>query len=128
MRLFAAGGLLEEAHKVRAHAAKIALAVGRDDTQQALASLLGQVGLLENTLCRVDIRQVKRGAGVAGIENGSEPYATDKRLDHDAVHLVVGDVAVLTEIDGVNNFVVAVGLIAIEVLCLTAVACGMSAA
>jgi len=44
------------------------------------------------------------------------------------VHLVVGDVAVLTEIDGVNNFVVAVGLIAIEVLCLTAVACGMSAA
>lgn len=50
---------------------------------------------------------------MARIENGSQPHAGNKRLDHDAVHLIVGDVAVLSEIDGINDLVVAVGLIAV---------------
>jgi hypothetical protein len=38
------------------------------------------------------------------------------------VHLVVGDVAVLAEVDRVDDLIVAVLLVAVEVFCLPAVA------
>lgn len=49
-------GLLEEAHDVVGNATEITLAIGRDDAQKTLTSFLGKVGLLEDTLGRVDVR------------------------------------------------------------------------
>lgn len=39
------------------------------------------------------------------------------------MHLVVGNVAVLAEIYGINDLVIPIRLVAIQVLCLTTVAC-----
>jgi hypothetical protein len=117
-------GLLEEANEVVGHAAKIALAVRGYNAKQALASLLGQVGLLENALGRVDVGQIQGSARVTRVEDSCQPDAGLQWHDHDAVHLVVGDVAGLSEVDGVDDFVVTIGLVAVEVLRLPTVACG----
>jgi hypothetical protein len=123
IRLIARRGLLEEAHDIIRDAAHVAARVRRDDTQQALAGLLGEVGLLEDALGRVDVGQVERGAGVARVEDGGQAHAGLQGGHHDAVHLVVDDVAHLPEVDGVDDFVVAVGLVAVEVFRLSAVSC-----
>jgi hypothetical protein len=39
------------------------------------------------------------------------------------VHLVVGNVAGLSEVNGVNDLVVAVVFVAIEILCLSTMTC-----
>ncbi len=73
--VLASCGLLEEAHYVAGDTAKIALAVGRDDAEQTLAGLLGEVGLLEDALGGVDVGEVEGGARVARVEDGRQPYA-----------------------------------------------------
>lgn len=70
MCLLATGGFLDEAENVVRNTAEVTLAIRGEDTKQALASLLGKVGLLENTLGGVNIRQVESCAGVARVENG----------------------------------------------------------
>ena len=59
---------------------------------------------------------------MAGIENGRQSHAALQRADHDPVHLVVGNVAGLSEVNWVDNLVVPIGLVAVEILCLPAVA------
>lgn len=59
---------------------------------------------------------------MAGIENGRKPYAWLQRVDHDAVHFIINDVTSLSEIHRVDDFVVAIILVAVFVGSLTAVA------
>jgi hypothetical protein len=59
---------------------------------------------------------------VARVEDGGEAHAGLQGAHHDAVHLVVGDVAVLAEVDRVDDLIIAVLLVAVEVFCLPAVA------
>lgn len=122
MGFFASGGLLEESDDVVGNTAEISLAVRGNDAEQALAGLLGQVGLLEDTLRRIDVWQVECRAGMTRIEDGCQPYACLQGGDHDAVHLVICDVPMLPEINWVNDFVISIRLIAVEVLCLPTVA------
>lgn len=122
VRVVARSRALEELAEAGGDAAQIALGVRVDCAEQALPRLLGQVGLLEDALCGVDVGQVEGGAGVTGVEDGCEADAGLEGLDHDAVHFVVGDVAALAKVDGVDDLVVAVGLVAVEVLGLAAVA------
>ena len=58
MGLLAGRGLLEKAKKVVGDTAQVASAIRVNGTEQALASLLGEVGLFENTLGRVDVREI----------------------------------------------------------------------
>lgn len=122
MCFFAIGGLLEETDNVVGNAAQIALAVRRNNSQQTLTSLLGQVGLLENTLRGVNVWQIQSSTRMARVEDGSEANTSNQRLNHDAMHFVVGNMATLAEIYGVNDFIVSVGLVSIEVLGLTTMA------
>jgi hypothetical protein len=59
---------------------------------------------------------------VTRVENGSQTTTGRERADHDLVHLVVDNVTGLLKVDRVDNLVVAVVLIAVQVLGLTAVA------
>lgn len=59
---------------------------------------------------------------MAGVEDGGETDTGREAADHDVVHFVVDNVAVCTEVDGVDDFVVAVFFVAIEIFGLTAVA------
>lgn len=118
----AAQGLVGEAHDGRNDAADVAARVGRDGAQGALARLGGQVGLLEHALGRVDVGQVHGGARVARVENGRKPHAGLKRLDHNVVNVVVDNVAGRLVIDGINDLVVPIVLVAVQVLGLSSVA------
>ena len=75
----ARGGLLEERHRSRRHAAYIATGVGRHDTEQTLAGLLGEVGLLEDTLGGVDVGEIQGSSRVAGVENCRETHTRLER-------------------------------------------------
>jgi len=65
MCVFSTGSLLEEAHDVACNAAKVALAVGGDNAEQALAGLLGKIGLLEDTLGGIYVWEVESGSRMA---------------------------------------------------------------
>jgi len=123
MGVFAASSLLEEAHDIAGHTTQIALAVGRDDTEQPLASLLGKVGFLENALGGVDVWEVERGSGMARIEDCCETHTPVKRPHHDAMHLIVGNVANLAEVDWVNDLIESIFLVTIEILGLATMTC-----
>jgi hypothetical protein len=126
VRVLAIGSLLEEAHDIARDATKISLAVGRDDTKQALARFLGEVGLLEDTLGRVDIWEVESGPRVAGVEYGRESYTSRQGRNHDSVHLVVRDVPILPKIHGVDDLVVTIRLVSVKVFCLSTVTWNLS--
>lgn len=128
VRLVALGRAVEQAHALLEHAVEVALAVGRQDAEDVGSGVLGEVGLLEHALRRVDVRQVERGARVTRVEDGGQPHACGQRAHHDAVHLVVCDVPDLPEVDGVDDFVVAVVFVAVEVFGLSAVALGVGLA
>jgi len=121
MGSFAARGLFEEAHEVGGNAIEISVAVGRYDAKQALAGFLGEVGLLEDALGRVNVGEVEGGSRVAGIENGRQTHSALERPNHDSVHLVVGDVADLSEIYRIYDLVVAVILVSVEIFRLSTV-------
>ena len=86
-----------------------------------MAGFFGEVGLFEDALGGVDVGEVEGGAGVAGVEDGGEADAGLEGADHDAMHFVVDDVAGLAEVDGVDDFVIAVFFVAVEVFGLAAV-------
>jgi len=60
---------------------------------------------------------------VARVEDGRQTNAGLKRFDNVVMDLVVDNVAVLLEVDRVDDFVVAIFLIAVGILGLPAVAC-----
>lgn len=111
----------EKAHGGGGHASHVAAGVGGDDAEEALAGFFGEVGFFEDALGGVDVGEIEGGSGVAGIEDGGEADAGLEGADHDAVHLVVDDVAGYTEVDGVDDFIVAIFFVAVEVFCLAAV-------
>jgi hypothetical protein len=121
--IVAVGGLLDEAKDVAGDAAQVALAVRGDNAEEALAGFLGQVGLLEDALCRVDVGKIEGGTGVARVEDGCQADTGLKGTNHDAVHLVVGNVARLSEIDRVNDFIVTIVFVAVKILCLSTMTC-----
>ena len=71
-------------------------------------------------MCGIDIREIKGGARVAGVEDGGQTHAWLEGFDHDVVHEVVDNVACLTEIDGVDDFIIAIVFIAVEIFSLAA--------
>jgi len=75
MGIFTTRCLLEEAHNVVGNSAEVTLAVSRENTQETLSSLLGEVRLLEDALGRVDVGKVESGAGMARVEDGGQSYA-----------------------------------------------------
>lgn len=115
--------LLEQTGGAANHAANITARITRYNAEQSLAGFLGQVRLLEHTLGRVDVWEVEGGTGVAGIENGGQSDSGLERRNHDTVHLVINNVASSAEVHWVNYFIVAVVLVTVKVLCLTAVSC-----
>lgn len=122
----AVGGLLEEADDVVGDTTQIALTVGGNDTKQTLSSFLGQVRLLENTLGRVNVRQIEGGTRMARVKDGCQTHTGLQRSNHDTMHLIISDVACLPEVDGIDNLVIAIVLIAIKILGLSTMACGVT--
>ena len=59
VHIVAGGGLFEEAHSSRGHAAKVATRIGGDDAKQALTGLFGKIGLFEHALRGVNIGKIK---------------------------------------------------------------------
>lgn len=118
----AAQRLAGEADDGRDGAAEVAARVRRDGAQRARARLGHQVGLLEHALGRVDVRQVHGRARVARVEDGREPHTRLQGPDHDIVDIVVHNVAVGLEVDGINNLVISVVLVTVQVLRLSSVA------
>lgn len=104
-------------------AAEVTGGIGLDGIKQTSTSLLGEVGFLQNTLGGVDVWQIHDGSGVAGVEDGRETNTGQQGLHNVEVDLVVDNVAVLLMIDRVDDFVVAVILVAIEIFRLTSVTC-----
>lgn len=70
MGIFAATNLLEEANDLGSNSTEVALAVGGDDAEKALTGFLGEVGLLEDALGRVDVRKIESGSRVTRVEDG----------------------------------------------------------
>ena len=73
-------GFLEQTHGGAGYAAKVASGVARNDSQQALAGLFGEVWFFEDALCGVNIWKIEGGPGVARVEDSCESYARLKRL------------------------------------------------
>jgi hypothetical protein len=115
--------LLEQTGGTANHAANITARIARYNAEQSLASFLGQVWFFEHTLGRVNVWEVERGAGVAGIENGGQPDSGLERRNHDTVHLIIHNVTCSAEVDGVDYFIIAIILVTVKILCLTAVSC-----
>ena len=122
MRLLARCSLLEHGHNAVSRTVKVIPCARRYDVEQALSGFPSEVRLLDHTLRRVDIRQVESCCGVARIENSGKTHTGGEGLDHYTVHFVVGYVAGLTEVDRVYHFIIAIRLVALKVLCLSAVA------
>lgn len=113
MGILALGSLGEEAQAGLEHTTNVAPAIGGYDAEQVLASLLGEVGLLEDTLGGVNVWQVEGGARVTRIEDSRQAHAGLQRPHEDPVHLIVCYVADLTEVYGVYDLVVAIVLVAV---------------
>ena len=109
----AAHGALREPEDAAGGAHDVAAAVGRHGGEEALGGLLGEVGLLEHALCRVQVRQVEHGARVARVDDGGEAHARLQGFHDCVVDLVIDDVACGLEVDGVEALVVAVFFVAV---------------
>lgn len=112
---------LGEIHDRGRDTGNVARSIGRESTEQTLAGFLGQVRLLQNTLSGVDVRQVKDGGRVAGVEDGRKSDTLLQRLDNTEVKLVIDDGASFFVVDRVNALVVAIVFITVLVLDLTTV-------
>lgn len=111
----AGGGFFEESHGSAGDAADIAAGVRGDHGEETGAGFFEQVGFLEHALSGVDVGEVEGGARMAGVEDGGEATPRGEAFDHDAMHLVVNDVALAAEVDGVDDLVIAVFFIAVEI-------------
>lgn len=100
---------------------QVARGVCGQSAQETLARFFGQVGLLQNTLGRVDVWQIHDRSAVARVKDSCKAHASLKRLDDAEVDLVVDDVSCLLMVDWVDDFVGAIVFIAVNVLGLTAV-------
>jgi hypothetical protein len=120
--IFSIRSLFEETDNVVGNTAEIPLSVRGDGSKEALSCFLGKVWLLENAKSRVDVRQVERSTRMTGVEDGCKPDACLQRPYHDPVHLVVGDVTSVSEVYGVDDFIITVRLVAIQVFGLTSMA------
>lgn len=58
---------------------------------------------------------------MAGVEYSSQSYTSLKGLNHDAMHFVVSDVALVSEVDWVDDLVIPIWFVAVEILGLSAV-------
>lgn len=67
----AAKRCLSDGEQAASHASKIATSIGANSREQTLTSLLGKVRLLDHALGAVDIGQIKNGAGVTAVKDGS---------------------------------------------------------
>lgn len=61
---------------------------------------------------------------MAGVDDGGEAHARLEGLDDEVVDLVVNNGALGLVVDGAQALVVAVFLVAVQVLLLAAVSCG----
>ena len=121
-RLAAVGRLFEEPDRRVGHAREVSLPIGVDRTEQILRCLLGQVGLLEHSLRRVDVRQVQRRSRVARVKDGRQSHTGPQRTHHDSVHIIVHDMPRGAVVDRVDHVIVSVVLVAVQVGGATAVA------
>lgn len=126
--LVARGGLFEKARYRGCDATHVSTRVCRHNTQQTLASLLGKIWFLEDTLGAVNVGQVEGGARVAGVENSGQAHPRKKGFYHYEVHVVVDNMASNAKVNGVDNFVVTVVFVAVEIGGLAAVTCETLAA
>lgn len=60
---------------------------------------------------------------MARVENSCQADTSLQGSDHDPMHFVVGDVAGLPEVDGINHLIIPIRLVAIQILGLAAVSC-----
>jgi hypothetical protein len=126
--ILATSNLLDKGHNVTRHASHAALVRGCDsvgdcdNTDKAPNGLLAKIGLSKDTLGGVNIWEIECRSGVTRIENGCEAHTALKRPYHNAVHLVVGNMSNLAEVNRVDNLIISVFLVAIEIFRLTAVA------
>ena len=111
-----------EGHDAGNHPAHVAAEVAHSCAQQTLAGLGEEVGLFDRSLGGIHIWQIERRARVTRVENRRETASGREGAYHYIVHLVVDDMAGLLEVDGVDDFVVSVVLVAVEVFGLPAVA------
>lgn len=108
VHLVARSDFLEQARSARHHAGHVLASIRGHNAQKTLASFLGQVGLLEHTLGGVEVRKVERGARMARVEDSRQSHPGLERAHHNAMHLIINDVARCSEIHRVNDLVVAV--------------------
>lgn len=114
---------LGEAEYLLSDASHVTRGVGGHGTQETLTGLSRQVGLLENTLGRVEIRQVETGTRVARVEYSRQPDTGLERLHNHVMKVVVDDVARVLVIYRVDNFIVTVLLVTVFVLRLSTMTC-----
>lgn len=114
---------LGEAEYLLSDASHVTRGVGGHGAQETLAGLGRQVGLLENTLGGVEVRQVETGARVARVEDGRQSDTGLERLHNHVMKVVVDDVARVLVIYRVDNFIVTVLLITVFVLRLSTMTC-----
>ena len=114
---------LGDGEQAASHASNIATSIGTNSGKQTLTSLLGKVGLLDHALGAVNIGQIHNGAGVTAIEDASQAHTSLEGLHDSIVNLIVDDVTGGLEVDGVDDLIKAVFLIAIGIFSLPTVAC-----
>lgn len=102
-------------------AARVTPSVRHAHLEEVLARFFREIGLFERSLGGVYVGQIHDGAGVATVKNGCQSNARFQGSDTDGMDLVVDNVTIRFEIDRVYDFVVAVFLVAVEILRLAAV-------
>lgn len=119
----AAKRCLGDGEQAAGHASNIATSIGANSRKQTLTSLLGKVGLLDDALGAVDIGQIKNGARVAAVKDGSQSHTGLEGLHDDIVNLIVDDMADGLEVNRVDDLIIAVVLIAVGIFSLPTMAC-----
>lgn len=109
--------LLERAE----NAARVAAGVRHAHLEKVLARFFGKIGLFECALGGVNIWQVHARARVAAVEDSRQSHTGFEGSHANGMDLIVDNVTILHVVDRVYNFVVAVFLVTVEILCLAAV-------
>lgn len=116
-------GSLGEPKHAGGDAAHIAAGISGKGGQEASASFLGEVGLLEHALGAVHVWKVHDRSRVAAVEDGRQTDTGLEWLDDVEMDLVVDNMATLLEVDRVYDLIGTVLLVAVEILGLAAVSC-----
>lgn len=113
---------LGDGEQAASHASNIATSIRANGLKQTLTSLLSKVRLLDHALGAVNVRQIKNGARVAAVKDASQAHTGLERLHDGKVNLIVDDVAGRLEVNGVDNLIEAVFLIAVGIFSLSTMA------